>query len=145
VDGQFYLQDGALVDMADGTIGTFTINGLLNAVSGSTVTFKFDLDSTGVDKCIIADVSTSCDIKDVVVFNILSKKLTPGTYPLVELKNKDKSLMENHFGFSFTGDPADHSHIIRTETVNGYTLTLQPNIAASGNWTSESLVITKGG
>lgn len=138
--GRLSLRNGAILNLADGKIGTFTV-GVLDGPNGGEETVKFDLDGSRVDHLIIGDVSDSNSIKGRVVLNPLSKRLTPGTYRLVTLTAKERTLMEHHFAFDFTGPPADHLNMVMTQVANGYTFTLAP-VEEGGLWTGLTLTIS---
>jgi len=140
VRGRLSLRNGATLNLADGKIGTFSV-GVLDGPNGGTETVKFDVTDSGVDHLIIGNVSDSNSIKGRVVLNPLTKRLTPGTYQLVTLTAKGRTLMEHHFAFDFTGPPADHNNMVMTQTANGYTFTLAP-VEENGAWTGLTLTIS---
>jgi len=144
VTGTIGMANGGTIDLADGEIGTFTIHGMLRGPGGGTENLRFDLSDQGVDQLILDNPGETNDIRGTVVFVPLTKKLTPGTYTFIVLKNPSSTLMEHHFAFGFTGDPADHSHMIMSEQLNGYTLTIAPVVSPGGNWTAETLTIRPG-
>ena len=111
------MSNDSTLDLADGTIGEVTLAGQFAGAGGGTVKFRFDLDKTGVDHLTVGGVTNANDIKDLVGFNILGDSLTPGVYPLVTNTHPELNMMENHFGFDFHGDPADHRNIVRTKRV----------------------------
>lgn len=125
--------DGSHLNLADGTVGTFTEKGQFGGPNGGSVYIDFDVGPAGPDSLIISTTSNTNDIKDYVVLHLLSDHLTPGTYKLVTLENGN--IIENHLGFDFTGDPANHDNIVKTKTIGGYTFTLN-TLDASGESTN---------
>ena len=45
--------------------------------------------------------------------------------------------------FDFTGDPADHNHMVMSKVEPDYTFTLAPIVDAQGHWTAETLTVVE--
>jgi len=108
---------GGTIDLTHGPIGNATVKGQFCVYSSNSINFKFKLDAHGCSHVMLAGgVDPSNDIRDFVTFDISGDALTPGTYTLVTGVKGGNTLLENHFGFEFKGDPANHANIVRTKT-----------------------------
>ncbi len=119
-----YLNFGhdSTLNLADGKIGTFTSTGVFGGPNGSGLHLKMDVGPDGVDQLILTTCSNTNDIKDYLELNLLPGALKSGTYKIVTLANGN--IIENHLGFDFTGDPANHDNIVKTKTIGGYIFTI---------------------
>jgi hypothetical protein len=116
--------------------------------SGAKFQLRFDIGPEGVERLVFANAGNGNDYEDRVVLNITGP-IAPGTYVLA--KQMSGNIVENHFGFGFTGDPANHGNIVKSESLGGYVFTLDTADDAGGaagymgNYNEYKLTVARGG
>jgi hypothetical protein len=118
------LHDGAVLDLSgDGVISTYTFDGSFNPDPGAGFKIIVDVGENGPDRLVFRKFSNASAMKDYVVLRLRSKTVRPGTFILATTVPQ-ASVIENHFGFDFTGDAANHANIVKTKVQDGYRFTL---------------------
>ena len=109
------IHGGGTLSMADGRIGTTTLT-IWNPLGGTQFDLVYEIGSQGADKLVVkGNTLRGNSMKNRVVLAITGA-IHPGTYTIADFSGDAALATENHLGFGFTGDPADHRNIVRTTT-----------------------------